>query len=111
MKAGEAGASDTKAAETKAAETEANGMKANLEIEINSPEIAKRAIAIEKPKNSRVIESISTDKNKLTLTIKSNELKALKAALNSNLSWLEVAEKFSEKSGEEKSRGKKSGEE
>ena len=27
-------------------------MKANLEIEINSPEIAKRAIAIEKPKNS-----------------------------------------------------------
>jgi len=69
-------------------------MKATLEVEISSPSLVKRAIGIEKPKNDRVVESISTEKGKLKLKIESDDLKSLKAALNSNMTWLEVAGKF-----------------
>jgi len=68
-------------------------MEAEIRVKVPKPENFRDAFRPEKG-GARVAESVTVEGENVLITLKGKDLPALKAALNSYLSWLEMGSKF-----------------
>jgi len=68
-------------------------MEAEIRIKVKKPENFRDAFSPEKG-TERVKEDVKIEDGNVLVTLKAKDLSALKAVLNSYLSWLDMGEKF-----------------
>lgn len=68
-------------------------MEAEIRLKVEKPENFRDAFKPEKG-TSRVAEDVKVEDGNVLISLKAKDLSALKAVLNSYLSWLEMGKKF-----------------